>query len=86
MKLVAGPKVKMETSPKEKKDPPFRTYLNTDLGINSYFENGTIPGAGSAFSPKGWGSWNVGFHWMASQKITKGAYWDFGLGISWYNF
>ncbi|WP_439481786.1 hypothetical protein [Cyclobacterium plantarum] len=79
-------KVKMETGPKEKKDPSFRTYLNTDLGINSYFQNGTIPGAGSPFSPKGWGSWNVGFHWMASQKLTKGAYWDFGLGVSWYNF
>lgn len=79
-------KVKVETIPKEKKDPPFRTYFNTDIGINSYIESGTIPGAGAAYSPKGWGSWNVGFHWMASQKLSKGAFWDFGLGVSWYNF
>lgn len=79
-------KVKLETSPKEEKDPSFRTYFNTDIGINSYFESGTIPGAGAAYGPKGWGSWNVGFHWMASQRLSKGAYWDFGLGVSWYNF
>lgn len=23
---------------------------------------------------------------MASQKLSKGRYWDFGLGLSWYNF
>ncbi|MEX2566277.1 MAG: hypothetical protein WD431_10070 [Cyclobacteriaceae bacterium] len=79
-------KVKVETRPKEEKDPPFRTYFNTDIGINSYFENGTIPGAGDPYSPKGWGSWNVGFHWMASQRVSKGANVDFGLGVSWYNF
>jgi hypothetical protein len=79
-------KVKVESSPKVKKDPSFRTYFNTDIGINSYFEDGTIPGAGAPYSLKGWGSWNVGFHWMASQRISKGAHWDFGLGVSWYNF
>ena len=79
-------KVKLETSPKKNKDPDFRTYINTDIGINSFFENGNIPGGGTAYSPKGWGSWNIGWNWMASQKLSKGKYWDFGLGLSWYNF
>ncbi|MFC4874954.1 hypothetical protein [Negadavirga shengliensis] len=78
--------VKVETSPKEKKDPPFRTYFNADLGINTFFEDGSIPGGGAPYAAKGWGSWNVGVNWMASQRLSKGAYWDFGLGVSWYNF
>tara|TARA_R110002050_G_scaffold101980_2_gene210358 strand:+ start:170 stop:1195 length:1026 start_codon:yes stop_codon:yes gene_type:complete len=79
-------KVKVITSPKKDKDPDFRTYINTDIGINTFFENGSIPGEGNAFNPKGWGSWNIGWNWMASQKLSKGKYWDFGLGLSWYNF
>ncbi|WP_339923326.1 hypothetical protein [uncultured Cyclobacterium sp.] len=79
-------KVKIITGPKKEKDPDFRTYINTDIGINTLFENGNIPGDGNAYSPKGWGSWNIGWNWMASQKLSKGKYWDFGLGLSWYNF
>ncbi len=79
-------KVKMESSPKEKKDPSFRTYFSGDLGINNYFEDGGIPGPGAPYAVKGWGSWNVGLNWMASQKLDEGLYWDFGLGVQWYNF
>ncbi|HSI74707.1 MAG TPA: hypothetical protein VK957_02380 [Lunatimonas sp.] len=79
-------KVKMESSPKEKKDPFFRTFFNADLGINNYFEDGGIPGPGAPYAVKGWGSWNVGLAWMASQKLNEGLYWDFGLGVQWYNF
>jgi hypothetical protein len=79
-------KVNVETVSKENKDPDFRTYFNIDLGINNYFENGVIPGGGAAYNVKGWGSWNVGINWMASQKLQKGSYWDFGLGVQWYNF
>ncbi|MFD2033475.1 hypothetical protein ACFSKL_01675 [Belliella marina] len=80
-------KVKVETTEKKRKDPPFRTYFNLDLGINTYLtENGNFPSSSEAHSTKGWGSWNVGLNWMASQKIAKGFYWDFGLGVQWYNF
>lgn len=79
-------KVKMESTPKEKKDPPFRTFFSADLGINNYFENGGIPGPGAPYAVKGWGSWNVGLNWMASQKLNEGLFWDFGLGVQWYNF
>jgi hypothetical protein len=79
-------KVRLITEPKKEKDPEFRTYINMDLGINTFFENGNIPGGIKPHSPKGWGSWNIGWNWMASQKLSKGRYWDFGLGLSWYNF
>ena len=79
-------KVKMESSPKEKKDPSFRTFFSGDLGINNYFEDGGIPGPGAPYAVKGWGSWNVGLNWLASQKMDEGLYWDFGLGVQWYNF
>lgn len=79
--------VKVESGPKKKKeDPDFRTYFNMDMGINNYFENNAVPGERSLHGVKGWGSWNVGINWMASQKLRKGRYWDFGLGVQWYNF
>ncbi|WP_228690910.1 PorT family protein [Lunatimonas sp.] len=79
-------KVKFESDPKVRKDPAFRTYFTTDLGINTYFEEGSIPSPSAPYSVKGWGSWNVNLNWMASQKIAQGAYLDFGLGVHWYNF
>ena len=79
--------VKVESGPKKKKeDPDFRTYFNMDMGINNYFENNAVPGERSLHGVKGWGSWNLGINWMASQKLRKGRYWDFGLGVQWYNF
>src|SRR5690606_20862039 len=79
--------VKVESGPKKKKeDPDFRTYFNMDLGVNNYFENKAVPGERAVHGVKGWGSWNVGLNWMASQKLRKGSYWDFGIGVQWYNF
>ena len=79
--------LKVETVPKTKKDEPdFRTYFNADLGINNYFINGDLSGGEVDYAVKGWGSWNVGINWMASQRLRKGTYWDFGLGVQWYNF
>lgn len=80
-------KVKIETGGKKKSDPPFRAYFNLDLGINNYLDgNGNFPGSSSPYAVRGWGSWNVGLNWMASQRISKGFHWDLGLGVQWYNF
>lgn len=80
-------KVKVETGLRKKSDPPFRTYFNLDLGINNYLNTeGNFPGSSSPYAVKGWGSWNVGLNWMASQRISKGFHWDLGLGVQWYNF
>lgn len=80
-------KVKVETGTRKKLDPPFRTFFNLDLGINNYIDaGGPNPGGSVPQTVKGWGSWNVGLNWMASQRISKGFHWDLGLGVQWYNF
>ncbi|WP_143959898.1 hypothetical protein [Litoribacter populi] len=85
-----GDKTHVRVESKDRKpkrvDPGFRTYFNFDLGVNNYLEDGNFPSGASPYSVKGWGSWNVGLNWMASQRVAKGAYWDFGLGVQWYNF
>lgn len=82
----ASTKVKFEPGVRKNSDPPFRTYFNLDLGINNYLENGKFPTSDKPYSVKGWGSWNVGLNWMAAQRLSKGLYWDFGLGFQFYNF
>ncbi|UZD24331.1 PorT family protein [Algoriphagus halophytocola] len=79
-------KVRLEPGLRRKQDPPFRTYFNLDLGVNNYLEDGNFPTSDKPYSVKGWGSWNVGINWMAAQRISKGFYWDFGLGFQFYNF
>lgn len=79
-------KVRLEPGLKRKQDPPFRTYFNLDLGVNNYLEDGNFPTSDKPYAVKGWGSWNVGINWMAAQRISKGFYWDFGLGFQFYNF
>jgi hypothetical protein len=82
-----GTVVKVQNDRKKTVSPPFRTYGKFDLGINNYLNtDGNFPSNDLPYAVKGWGSWNVGFNWMASQRITKGVYWDFGLGVQWYNF
>ncbi len=80
-------KVRVETGTRKKSDPPFRTYFNVDLGINNYLNpDGEFPSSSEPYAARGWGSWNVGLNWMASQRISKGFHWDLGLGVQWYNF
>ena len=79
-------KVRFEPGMKRKNDPSFRTYFNLDLGVNNYLEDGKFPTSDKPYAVKGWGSWNVGLNWMASQRISKGFYWNFGLGAQFYNF
>jgi hypothetical protein len=82
-----GTRVKVENDKKKTVSPPFRSYTKFDLGINNYLNtDNNLPSTDLPYAAKGWGSWNVGFNWMASQRIVKGVYWDFGLGIQWYNF
>lgn len=82
----SGPNTKVRVEKKKKVEPSFRTFFNFDLGINNYLEDGKFPTSDNPYAVKGWGSWNVGLNWMASQRISKGFYWDFGLGMQWYNF
>lgn len=79
-------RVKVETGTKKKSDPPFRSYFSVDLGVNNYLEDGSFPTSDKPYAVKGWGSWMVGMNWMAAQRISKGFYWDFGIGFHFYNF
>ena len=83
----ANTKVKFETGAKKNQDPPFRTYFNIDLGVNNYLDgDGKFPTSDQPYAVKGWGSWQLGLNWMAAQRISKGFFWDFGLGVQFYNF
>ncbi|MDF2157204.1 outer membrane beta-barrel protein [Algoriphagus sp. CAU 1675] len=80
-------KVKIESGKEKEPNPSFRTLFNIDLGINSYLNpSGEFPGSDKPYAAKGWGSWNLGLNWMAKQRLSKGFYWDFGLGLQFYNF
>lgn len=80
-------KVKIESGLKKKSDPPFRTFFNIDLGVNNYLDSdGGFPSSDKPYAVKGWGSWNVGLNWIAAQRISKGLYWDFGIGVQFNNF
>ena len=78
--------MKIETDPKEKKDPGLKTDFLIDLGINNFIQDKTFPTSDQPYAAKGWGSWNVGLNWVASQRLAKGFHWNFGLGFQWYNF
>lgn len=82
----SGPTTKVRLEKEKKEEPPFRTYFNLDLGINNYLEDGQFPSSDTPYAAKGWGSWNIGLNWMASQRLSKGFFWDFRLGVQWYNF
>lgn len=83
----ANTKVKIETNRSKKEEPAFRTFFNVDLGVNNYLDaDGQFPTSDNPYAVKGWGSWNVGLNWMAAQPISKGFYWNFGVGFQFYNF
>jgi hypothetical protein len=79
-------RVKVETGTKKHSDPTFRSYFNLDLGVNNVLENGSFPTSDKPYAVKGWGSWMLGLNWMATQRISKGFHWDFGIGFQFYNF
>ncbi|GAB3645431.1 hypothetical protein GCM10028791_03520 [Echinicola sediminis] len=82
----SGSSTKVRVEKTKKAEPSFRTFFNVDLGINNYLQDSQFPSSDLPYAVKGWGSWNVGLNWMASQRLSKGFYWDFGLGLQWYNF
>ena len=84
----SGPdtKVKIETNPKTKEISRFKTDFGIDLGINNFLQEGSLPTSDQPYATKGWGSWNVGLNWVASQRLSDGLRWNFGMGFQWYNF
>jgi hypothetical protein len=76
-------------SEKEKRKKHRRTqhYLNLELGMNNYLQEGKFPDADNElYSVKPWGSWYVGIIGTNRTQLSGPLYLDWGGGISWYNF
>lgn len=77
------------TSPSVKSKRRRGTYhsFNFDLGTNNYLLDGKFPDAtGEPFAVRPWGSWYVAANSMQKSRVGKNIYFDWGLGMSWYNF
>lgn len=61
-------------------------YLGLDLGLNTYLENGQIPGKETDYELRPWGSRYISIGVMARLRLGKSVYFRYGLSVSWYNF
>jgi hypothetical protein len=61
--------------------------VNFDFGINNFLENGRFPDDHDAqYAVHPWGSWYVGANTILHTDIGRHVFFEFGLGVSWYNF
>ncbi|WP_156810282.1 hypothetical protein [Nitritalea halalkaliphila] len=69
------------------REPAFRTYFHVDFGINSFLdEDGGFVSSQEDFSTRGWGSWNLGLNWWASQRLVRGLNLNASLGAQLMRF
>lgn len=62
-------------------------HFNVDIGTNNWLENSRFPDENNAsYSVKPWGSWYVGLNSINSTRIGGSLFFDWGLGVSWYNW
>ena len=72
---------------KESEKSRTRKYINFDLGLSNYHNNGTFPDAtNELYSVKPWGSWNLAISSVYRTQIAGALFVEYGGGISWYNF
>lgn len=61
--------------------------INFDFGINNFLEDGGFPDDHDAqYAVHPWGSWYVGANTILHADIGRHVFFEFGLGVSWYNF
>ncbi|MGB3079690.1 MAG: hypothetical protein WBB31_11475, partial [Saprospiraceae bacterium] len=61
--------------------------FNFDFGINNFLEDGRFPDDHDAqYAVHPWGSWSVGANTILHTDIGRHVFFEFGLGVSWYNF
>ncbi len=61
--------------------------FNFDFGINNFLEDGGFPDDhNSQYAVHPWGSWYVGLNSILHTDIGRHVTFEFGLGVSWYNF
>jgi hypothetical protein len=74
-------------SRKRKKYQGTKHYFNVELGMNNYMQDGKFPDeSNELYSVKPWGSWYVGMNATNRTHAFGPLYFDWGAGISWYNF
>jgi hypothetical protein len=64
-----------------------RHSFNFDLGMNNYLSNGRFPDEDDAlYTVRPFGSWYVGLNSIRKTNVTGPLFFEWGLGINWYNF
>jgi len=62
-------------------------YINFDLGMNNYLEDGESPSSNNApYAVKPWGSWYFAINSIHKNHIAGRLSLESGFGVSWYNF
>jgi hypothetical protein len=62
-------------------------FINFDLGINNYLEDGESPSSSNApYAVKPWGSWYFAINSIHRNHIAGRLSVESGFGVSWYNF
>jgi hypothetical protein len=59
---------------------------NVDLGINNFLADGQFPTDDNLYAVRPWGSWYVGITSIQRTRVGKNLFFEWGLGVSWYNF
>lgn len=64
-----------------------RHTFNFDLGMNNYLSNGRFPDEDNAlYTVRPFGSWYVGANSIRKTNISGPLFFEWGLGLNWYNF
>jgi len=72
----------------ERKRRGGRTWQSTniDIGTNNFLSDGEFPDGAEAYTVRPWGSWYVGVTSTQRTRLTRNFFFEWGFGVSWYNF
>jgi hypothetical protein len=59
---------------------------NLDLGTNNYLTDRQFPDGSAPYTVRPWGSWYLGVTSTQRTRVGKNFFFEWGLGVSWYNF
>ncbi len=62
-----------------------RHFMNFDLGVSNWFENGTIPNS-TPYTLRTWPSWYIAINSIQKTSIDGPLFLEWGPGVSFYNF
>ena len=78
---------KPDENNEEKRRKSSKSFVNFDIGVNNYLQNGKFPDAtDEQFTIKPFGSWYVALASVHRNTIAGPLYLETGGSLSWYNF